>query len=230
MKQAVETRHGDCVHVISCTTGAGIDAFIEQQATERTRRQLPERDVTRIDNVSFLGNGNFHCFHCRSQGSATTLEALHRLAAASGDTVIQTLLTASIDDPQRQAAQAFMTREFADLRQRVTTPSQTTNKINIVKLDVSTYSGEGVGRLHLNRWFCEIDIAVKARQLSTEPARTRFILSMLTGKAKEWVLGKLVVDASGFPTMQAMKADLRLAFEPSQDERVQRSAFLSLKQ
>ncbi|KAG3062325.1 hypothetical protein PI125_g24552 [Phytophthora idaei] len=30
--------------------------------------------------------------------------------------------------------------------------------------------------------------------------------------------------------MSAMKADLRLAFEPPQDERVQRSAFLSLKQ
>lgn len=30
VKQAVETQHGDRAHVISCTTGAGIDAFIEQ--------------------------------------------------------------------------------------------------------------------------------------------------------------------------------------------------------
>lgn len=33
VKQSVETQHGDRVHVISCTTGAGIDAFIEQLGT-----------------------------------------------------------------------------------------------------------------------------------------------------------------------------------------------------
>ncbi|KAK1942321.1 hypothetical protein P3T76_006643 [Phytophthora citrophthora] len=99
-----------------------------------------------------------------------------------------------------------------------------------MKLDVSSYSGDGDGRLQLNRWFCEIDIAIEARQLSTEFARTRFLLSKLTGKAKEWALGKLVADASCFSTMESLKSDLRLAFEPPQDERVQRSAFLSLKQ
>ncbi|KAG3068883.1 hypothetical protein PI125_g23328 [Phytophthora idaei] len=123
-----------------------------------------------------------------------------------------------------------MARELADLRQRVSTPTLTKNKTDIIKLDVSACNGEGDGFLHLNRWFCEVDIAVEARQLSTELARTPFLLSKLTGKAKEWALGKLVVDASCFPTMEAMKADLRLAVEPPQDETVQRSAFLSLKQ
>ncbi|KAG3085281.1 hypothetical protein PI125_g19272 [Phytophthora idaei] len=39
-------------------------------------------------------------------------EALHRLAAASGDAVIQTLLTAGTEAQQRLAAQEFMAREF----------------------------------------------------------------------------------------------------------------------
>ncbi|KAE8905077.1 hypothetical protein PF005_g11209 [Phytophthora fragariae] len=92
------------------------------------------------------------------------------------------------------------------------------------------YSGEGKSRLHLNRWFCEVDIAVEAQQLPTELARTRFLLSKLAGKAKELALGKLVAGASCFPTIASMKADLRLAFEPPQDESLQRSAFLPLKQ
>ncbi|KAG2766045.1 hypothetical protein PC129_g2869 [Phytophthora cactorum] len=158
--------------------------------------------------------------------SSIEWEALHRLAA--GEAVIQTLLTAGTEAQQRLAAQEFMARELADLRRRVSTPTPATNKTDIAKLDVSSYSGEGDGRLHLNRWFCEVGIAIEARQLST--ARTRFLLSKLTGKAREWALGKLVADASCFPTMSAMKADLRLAFEPPQDERVQRSALLSLKQ
>ncbi|KAG3059279.1 hypothetical protein PC121_g14026 [Phytophthora cactorum] len=123
-----------------------------------------------------------------------------------------------------------MARELAELRRLVSTPTPATNKTDIVKLDVSSYSGDGDGRLHLNRWFCKVGIAIEARQLSTRLARTRFPLSKLTGKAKEWALGKLVAEASCFPTMSAMKADLRLAFEPPQDERVQRSAFLSLMQ
>ncbi|OWZ06965.1 polyprotein [Phytophthora megakarya] len=111
-------------------------------------------------------------------------EALHRLAAASGDSVNKALLMTGTEEQQRLAAQEFMVRELANLRQRVSPPTQTKNKSDIVKLDVSTYSGEGEGRLHLNRFFCEVDIAVEARQISTELARTRF-LSKLGGKAKE---------------------------------------------
>ncbi|KAG3154515.1 hypothetical protein PC128_g22323 [Phytophthora cactorum] len=157
-------------------------------------------------------------------------EVLHRLTVVSEAGAIKALLTASTEDQQRLAAQELMARELADLRQRVATPTPTKNKSDIVKLDISAYSGEGDGHFHLNRWFCEVDIAVEAWKLSTELARSRFLLSKLTGKAKEWALGKLVADASCFPTMVTMKADLRPAFEPPQDENVQRSAFLSLKQ
>jgi hypothetical protein len=82
----------------------------------------------------------------------------------------------------------------------------------------------------LNRWFCEIDMAVAARQLTTEFARTNFLMSKLAGKTKEWALGRRVADPSCFMTMDEVKDDLRLAFEPPQDEVQQRTAFLNLKQ
>ncbi|GMF58698.1 unnamed protein product [Phytophthora fragariaefolia] len=118
-------------------------------------------------------------------------EALHRLAAESGHGVIKTLLTTGTDEQQRLVAQAFMAREIADLHQRAATPTPSKNMTDIVKPDTLTYSDEGTSRLHLNRWFCEVDIAVEARQLSTELARTRFLLSKLAGKAKEWALSNL---------------------------------------
>ncbi|POM66811.1 Polyprotein [Phytophthora palmivora] len=180
-------------------------------------------DASRASGIS-LEHANFPHL------STFEWEALHRLVVVAGEGVIKTLLTAGTEEQQRLAAQEFMVRELADLRLRVSTPTSTKNKTDIVKIDVSTYSGEGDKRLHLNRWFCEVDIAIEARQISTELARTRFLLSKLGGKAKELALGKLVADASCFPTMDSMKVDLRLAFEPPQDESIQRSDFLALKQ
>jgi hypothetical protein len=104
------------------------------------------------------------------------------------------------------------------------------NKADIVNLDVSSYNGEVVKRMVLNRWFCEIDVAVAVRQLTTEFARTNFLMSKLAGKAKEWALGRRVADPSCFMTMEEVKDKLRLAFEPPQDEVQQRTAFLNLKQ
>jgi len=158
-------------------------------------------------------------------------EGLHRLSQISGEAVITALLSTGTEQQHRLAAQEFMARELADARRQALTPAQPkTNKADIVKLDVSSYNGEGVKRMALNRWFCEIDMAVAARQLTTEFARTNFLMSKLAGKAKEWALGRRVADPSCFMTMEEVKDDLRLAFEPPQDEVQQRTAFLNLKQ
>ncbi|CAH0478241.1 unnamed protein product [Peronospora belbahrii] len=101
---------------------------------------------------------------------------------------------------RRVAIQGFVNRELADLRRRS--------------------SALAIATGH----------CCQARQLKSELARTHFHLSKLTGKAKEWALGKLVTDPIYFPDMKALKDDLRLAFKPPQDEHHHRSALLALKQ
>lgn len=142
-------------------------------------------------------------------------EALRRLVGVSGITVVAALLSARSHTQQHAAIQEFLARELADLRRRASTPAPP--KTDVVKLDVSSYSGEGPHRLALSRWLCEVDIAVHARQLKTELGHIHFLLSKLSGKAKEWALGKLVSDPGCFPTLESLKSDLRLAFEPPQD-------------
>ncbi|KAJ8528620.1 hypothetical protein ON010_g14709 [Phytophthora cinnamomi] len=132
-------------------------------------------------------------------------------------------------EQQRQAAQEFMERELADTNRRVSTPSRP-SKNDIVKLETSTYSGVGDNRLPLNRWFREIDIAITSRIIMVPKAKVSFLLSRLFGKAKEWALGKLVVDPLPFPTLEALHSDLRLAFEPPQDGLRIRAEFFALKQ
>lgn len=155
-------------------------------------------------------------------------DALHRLAAVSGESLVTSLLSSGTSDQHRLTAHEFMQRELAEARKQASNPKAPQSQV--VKLETSTYSGEGPNRMPLNRWFCEVDIAMGARLLQGEFAQTNFLLSRLSGKAKAWALGKRVNDASAFPTVQSLKEDLRLAFEPPQDETQHRAAFLNLKQ
>ena len=131
-------------------------------------------------------------------------DALARMADSNAAMYQAALAVLATTPPENQqsTARQWIDHELAELlklRQREATP-QLSKKSEVVKLDVTRYSGEGTHhRLALNRWLCEVDIAIQARQLSTELARTHFLISKLDGRAKEWALGRLVADPHCFP-------------------------------
>uniref|UniRef100_M4BSR4 Uncharacterized protein n=1 Tax=Hyaloperonospora arabidopsidis (strain Emoy2) TaxID=559515 RepID=M4BSR4_HYAAE len=68
---------------------------------------------------------------------------------------------------QRVAIQQFVNHKLDELRRQASTPAAITGS-NVIKLDVPSYRDEGPDRLALNRWLCEVDIAVQPLQLTTE--------------------------------------------------------------
>ena len=75
-------------------------------------------------------------------------QALHRLAAVSGEIVVTSLLSTATPDQHHAAIQDYMVRELAEANQRVLTPSRTSH-YDAIKMETSTFSGDGSDRLPL---------------------------------------------------------------------------------
>ncbi|KAG3110292.1 hypothetical protein PI125_g10139 [Phytophthora idaei] len=83
-----------------------------------------------------------------------------------------------------------MEREFAEVNQRVSTPSRFSSN-DAVKLETTTYSDDGDDHLPLDRWFREIYIAIASRLIEAPSAKEKLLLSRMSKKAKQETLGKL---------------------------------------
>lgn len=156
--------------------------------------------------------------------------ALHRLADSAGEAVVVTLLRSGDADAQRMAAHEFLERELAEAQRQRQAPASSGQSTQVVKLDISSYSGEERERVPLRRWFTEVDMAICGRRLRDEQSKVMFMVSKLSGKAKQWALGRRAMDVNCFPTLVAAKEELRTAFEPPHDEFRLRTEFLGIKQ
>ncbi|KAE9303004.1 hypothetical protein PR003_g22118 [Phytophthora rubi] len=156
----------------------------------------------------------------------TTVEwqALHRLAAVSGEFVVMSLLSSATPDQQRQAIQEFMERELAEAKRRVPTPSHSSRN-DAVKMETSAYSGAGQDWLPLNRWFREIDIAIASRLMKRQRRESTSCCLASPERPRSGPLAS----SSSTETLERLQSDLRLAFEPPQDESRTRATFFALR-
>ncbi|KAG2984822.1 hypothetical protein PC120_g24170 [Phytophthora cactorum] len=109
-----------------------------------------------------------------------------------------------------------------------TASSGTTPCVQSLKLHVSNYVGK-VGE-PLLRWLVEVDTAIAARHIFDDPSKVAFAMSCLGGRARSWVYGRRLTDATFFGTYAEFKEELRQAFEPHKNEFRSRAEFLDLQQ
>ncbi|OWZ13169.1 reverse transcriptase [Phytophthora megakarya] len=80
----------------------------------------------------------------------------------------------------------------------------------------------------LLRWLVKLDTAVMARRLVDPLAKVAFSMSCLGGRVRGY--GRRLTDPTCFSTYESFKEELKLAFDPPQNEFRSKVEFLDLKQ
>ncbi|OWZ04947.1 hypothetical protein PHMEG_00023060 [Phytophthora megakarya] len=127
---------------------------------------------------------------------------------------------------QHGVALGFIMREQREVAAaKPVSPGETPRK-EYLTLRVSNYMGRK--NETLLRWLVELDTAVMARRLVDPLAKVAFAMSCFGGRARLWVYGRRLTDSTCFSTYESFKEELKLAFEPPQNEFRSRAEFLDL--
>uniref|UniRef100_H3GX79 Retrotransposon gag domain-containing protein n=1 Tax=Phytophthora ramorum TaxID=164328 RepID=H3GX79_PHYRM len=155
-------------------------------------------------------------------------EALQRLSTVIGEAAVATMLRTLSPTEQHGVALGFIVKEQRETAARTSVSPSATPRVESLKLHVSSYVGrEGEPLL---RWLVEVDTAITARRIVDPLSKVAFAMSCLGGRARSWAYGRRLTDPTCFSTYEEFKEELKLAFEPPQNEFRSRAEFLDLQQ
>ncbi|KAL4164904.1 hypothetical protein KRP22_003644 [Phytophthora ramorum] len=155
-------------------------------------------------------------------------EALQRLSTVIGEAAVATMLRTLSPTEQHGVALGFIVKEQRETAARTSVSPSATPRVESLKLHVSSYVGrEGEPLL---RWLVEVDTAIMARRIVDPLSKVAFAMSCLGGRARSWAYGRRLTDPTCFSTYEDFKEELKLAFEPPQNEFRSRAEFLDLQQ
>uniref|UniRef100_H3GQK7 Uncharacterized protein n=1 Tax=Phytophthora ramorum TaxID=164328 RepID=H3GQK7_PHYRM len=155
-------------------------------------------------------------------------EALQRLSTVIGEAAVATMLRTLSPTEQHGVALGFIVKEQRETAARTSVSPSATPRVESLKLHVSSYVGrEGEPLL---RWLVEVDTAIAARRIVDPLSKVAFAMSCLGGRARSWAYGRRLTDPTCFSTYEEFKEELKLAFEPPQNEFRSRAEFLDLQQ
>uniref|UniRef100_H3GN03 Retrotransposon gag domain-containing protein n=1 Tax=Phytophthora ramorum TaxID=164328 RepID=H3GN03_PHYRM len=155
-------------------------------------------------------------------------EAFQRLSTVIGEAAVATMLRTLSPTEQHGVALGFIVKEQRETAARTSVSPSATPRMESLKLHVSSYVGrEGEPLL---RWLVEVDTAIAARRIVDPLSKVAFAMSCLGGRARSWAYGRRLTDPTCFSTYKDFKEELKLAFEPPQNEFRSRAEFLDLQQ
>uniref|UniRef100_A0AAV1UNJ0 Uncharacterized protein n=1 Tax=Peronospora matthiolae TaxID=2874970 RepID=A0AAV1UNJ0_9STRA len=150
--------------------------------------------------MTMLDDEDDQSFHATRDGyshlSDVEWDAVERMGSTMGIHAVSVMLEALNRDAQHATIAKFIQSEldaerekFELLRQQQAAAggSMHSRRPETLKIDISKY--RGVEEDSLERWFVELDDAIRARRIDDGDMQVAFAQSNLAGRAKTWALG-----------------------------------------